>query len=299
MNLLKLLEDEINTFGKTWDTFTKARYLYLRTCQLFEYDFRYVYGDKETKHEIYYRQFDIENMTNSWIICSQWAPIYKRLLNLIDLEGKIEAQKEHPFVEFDIEDYHIKADATWGADMSRVKFGSKTRNYGDNCKDPNFKERLEATDITIGYKKGQYTDTYISSLAKQLKELTKNKNAHPYIDSDFSYPLFEYKFRLIAELVNMNMNVRGYYDSDYYLKSYLINKLLTEWERNKVFIKPFYRVDNGNWDILDLICLEQEDKPSYFCLRYVDNGYCVLPISEKQKCYYLDHYEGKNKHLFM
>ena len=49
MNVLELMSKELKT--KSWTTEEKARYIFLRSCELFTYDNRYLYGDYELEIE--------------------------------------------------------------------------------------------------------------------------------------------------------------------------------------------------------------------------------------------------------
>ena len=64
-----------------WDLFTKARWIYLKTCSIFSYDWKYFYASKETKKEIYQLELDIENIETTDIICSTWCDLFVKLLN--------------------------------------------------------------------------------------------------------------------------------------------------------------------------------------------------------------------------
>ena len=84
MNLLEMLSKEID--GKGFSDEEKARYLYIRCCQLFTYDPRYklchkVKNGNILKQEILNKQFNLENITDNWVVCtSHTKQIYNALL---------------------------------------------------------------------------------------------------------------------------------------------------------------------------------------------------------------------------
>ena len=73
MNILELLGKEIN--GKNWNLEEKARYLYLRSCDLFVYDPRVKFcklieNGKELFNQIQNQVIDLEHVEDKWCICS-------------------------------------------------------------------------------------------------------------------------------------------------------------------------------------------------------------------------------------
>lgn len=65
MNILDMLSNEIT--NKRWTTEEKARYLYLRSCELFTYDPRYricsvLEDKKDLSQHILTRPIDIQNI---------------------------------------------------------------------------------------------------------------------------------------------------------------------------------------------------------------------------------------------
>ena len=61
---MNLKEDILNHIAShpEWDLFTKARWIYLKTCSFFSYDWKYFYVSNEDKRKIYQLELDIENI---------------------------------------------------------------------------------------------------------------------------------------------------------------------------------------------------------------------------------------------
>lgn len=298
MDIIETLSKELETYGEDLTLFEKARYFYLRTCQLFQYDFRYLYGDQETKDKIYYLPINAHQIENFYIICSTWSIIYQQLLNSIGIKSDIHTCGKHQSILFYVDGYELEADATCGADMSRVKMGHATRKYVNRDNSNSYKQILTETDIKLGYLKNVYMDECVKLLANDFRLKYKGENKNLYENSKFNYEALSYKFNWIENLINISTKISGYYDSNYYM-GYLISKLLTGWEAEKVFFAPFYQVENGKWDMMSLIKVEQEEKPLYFYLHDVEGKYQITSLEDAQRKHYVKDYSGENKHLFM
>ncbi len=87
--MMNLKEDILNHIAShpEWDLFTKARWIYLKTCSFFSYDWKYFYVSKEDKRKIYQLELDIENIETTDIICSTWCDLFVKLLNLVHIEA--------------------------------------------------------------------------------------------------------------------------------------------------------------------------------------------------------------------
>ena len=156
MNVIQLLDKEL--INKKWSTEQKARYLYLRSCQIFSYDPRYKFCDlltngNELKREIQNYQFDLENVTNFEITCRSYIKsVYPRLLKeLLNIKEVKERGTGHKWCEFNDGKRELKADATSNSDLTRVKMGLSTYGYCTLTKDYNFSTQLREIDKSIGY----------------------------------------------------------------------------------------------------------------------------------------------------
>lgn len=297
MDLKKRMSEELASFLENLTLFEQARYLYIRTCQLFQYDFRYLYGDSETKNRIYNLPIDLHKMEDFRIICSTWCIIYQQLLDMIGIKSDILSAGKHKSVIFQVDEFELEADATCGADMTRVKMGHETRKYITRNECTFFKQLLTDTDTKLGYRKGMYMNECVELLAKDLRIKFKGQNISPYENSEFNYNTLLYKFNWVADLINMSTKISGYYDSNYYM-SYLLPKLLTRWEWEKILYAPCYQVEGEKWDIMSLIKVEQEMSPLYLYLHDINGKYKITELEDEQRQHYVKNYSGINKHLF-
>ena len=99
MNVLDMLSKEIQ--NKNWTTEEKARYLYIRSCQLFSYDERYNFTDLDACQRFCFskivdRKIDLEDVTDNRVICKSYSRevLSKILLELLGIEC-IETGKAH------------------------------------------------------------------------------------------------------------------------------------------------------------------------------------------------------------
>ncbi len=169
MDLRKQMCEELASFSKTLTLFEQARYLYLRTCQLFQYDFRYLYGSSETKDQIYNAMIDLHQIEDFRIICSTWCDLYQQLLGMIGIKSNILSAGKHRSLIFQVDEFELEADATCGADMTRVKMGHKTRKYITRNECPSFHSLLVDTDTKLGYLKKVYMNECVELLARDLR----------------------------------------------------------------------------------------------------------------------------------
>jgi hypothetical protein len=158
-----MLDDELK--NKHLNDFEKARYIYLRCCELFSFDSRYWYtdlfGDVELHNKILNKKLDIENINNELVVCFSFAtyvlkPLIDRLTNL---HCSVVAEWSHAYVLLDYKCNEWRLDATQG-DFSRVKLDLPTAGF--RCKKTGLTDELDDIDLSLGFKKK--SDDYYKSL---------------------------------------------------------------------------------------------------------------------------------------
>ena len=111
MNLLKKFQKEINELHLS-NKLAIARFLYIRTEELFDYDSSYdIYGYKKSK-KIYDKIFDVYDIKYFYFVCASWARLYVELLNAFSIFAKYieESGYHHAYVKFSIKKKKFKAD---------------------------------------------------------------------------------------------------------------------------------------------------------------------------------------------
>ncbi|MBR5369671.1 MAG: hypothetical protein IK137_00025 [Bacilli bacterium] len=196
MNLIQMLDDEIRQLHLT--DFEKARYIYLRCCEIFSFDSRFgytnVFDDVDLYNKILNKKFDIENVTDELVICFSFSKyILKPLIdNLTNLNCSVVARGTHAYILLDYKCTEWKLDATLG-DFSRVKLNLPTSGF--KCKHPNLMCELDDIDLSLGFKKKSVDDymnliTGISSTEKiiSIGELLSNSIVkYHYADTWFLF----------------------------------------------------------------------------------------------------------------
>ena len=170
MDVLQLLDDELKD-KNNWSLEEKARYLYIRSCELFSYDLRYriflnIYPRSKVTKEIVLKEIDLRNVDDFRVVCTSYSRfVFKKLLEeLLAIKVKVTGYS-HKYNKFKIGFNRYVADATWNCDLERVKFGKTTKCYYslNITRDLNDK-KIEDIDKKIGYIEEEYFDTKLERI---------------------------------------------------------------------------------------------------------------------------------------
>lgn len=291
MNVLELLYQELK--DKDWTFEEKARYIFLRSCQLFSYDPRYQFcgllGERgyELKREILDRVIDLENVTNAWVVCSSHAKYVLSILlkELLGAETLVEGSG-HMYTTFSCGNETFIADATKVSDIARVKMGLSTKKYGPKDKQLNidYAPRLKQLDKNIDY----ITDDYEEVLLRQRKsQLSKEQT------SGCNYYLNQ--MQIVEKLFRKYANLPSFCDATFCL-NYLCRQVLGENFYD--IIDEFPLVDmscSDNWRFTNLYTLEYPDGINYYKLEQGADGFNFGQIDEEKASYYAYNYSGMNR----
>ena len=228
MNLIKQLSDELSQLHL--NDFEKARYIYLRCCEIFSFDSRYWFTDLlddfKLRNEIISKKLYLGDIEDRLIVCYSFSKyILKPLIdNLTNLNCNIINRGNHTLVLLDYKYREWELDATF-QDLARVKLGIQTEGFkviGDN----NSNISLIEIDSGLGFKTmtleqfrqnnsisfDNYTE-YLQHVGKILKE-SKVKNyysdavflvddvmgAYLYSEDKCTYVDKDYKFHRLFDL---------------------------------------------------------------------------------------------------
>ncbi len=73
-DLLELLGDELEEKGQEWSTKEKCDYIYIRMCQLFNFDERWAYtSNNELMNKIFDKKFDITEIDSRKTVCNGFS----------------------------------------------------------------------------------------------------------------------------------------------------------------------------------------------------------------------------------
>lgn len=276
MNLIEKVESAI--LSPDWDLYTKARYLYLKSCEYFTYDYRYYYGDINLTRELLNKEIDLENITDNKVICGSWSnQVYLPLLELIGIHGKLAGTYTgHQYVKFLIDDMEIIADACGISDLTRVKFHNNTRGFYPNYKYYNDK-LISKMDQQIGYLDTEYFTTKLDKKILTLEEEFQN-NGNPQ-DSCYQDEFLIFKLYEIKEMLESFSELKEFADCQFFI-DYLSEKMLTDSDKDKIHKFDLYNPYLPDWDFRRLYQINLSDDTLYFLLEKIENSYMFYEIGE-------------------
>lgn len=293
MNVLSTLDEELK--GKNWDKETKARYIYLRCCEIFSFDSRYYYyaflGDSKdemnAKLSLITRKINLEDVLDFRVMCTTYTyEIYNKLmeelLGICCSEGETKSSHVFPkFLEPMAEMYEIKADAT-KSDLIRVKMGLETHGYHpvDKCFRSAYERRIEVMDDNIGYRNGEYADY---RLERQAKRYFQNKLRNNGLKEE------EFLLDIMYEIKKVFDSYNGF--SIYSDAAWCIDHLRDIYfgqlnYPNEEELNLFQFRDNFEMDLVDLYPIRIGDDKVYFILEKREDKYSFYEIEKREAKHY-------------
>ena len=287
MNIIEKVQSGIS--NPEWDLYTKARYLYLKSCQYFTYDHRYYYGDIVLVRDLFNKKIDLENVIDNKVICGTWATqVYLPLLELIGVKGElIGNDTSHQFVEFIIEDRKIKADACGNSDLARVKFGNSTSSFYHNSKYLDHEEILNV-DKKIGYFDTIYSGKVIQEAVSNLEEEFQDSINPSVLSYNDEYLIF--KFYKIKEMLEEYPQLKQFSDCQFFI-SYLGNKIFDSYDESKISRIDLYDPGISDWNFSRLYQVQLTRNMLYFILTNTGCEYTFYKITESDAKNYKSNYQ--------
>ena len=88
-NLYELIKTELDTKAINWTAKEKIDYIYIRMCQIFNYDERWNYStDSKLKDDIYDYNINIFNVDITKLVCSTFSKAFSDLVNIFLMDSK-------------------------------------------------------------------------------------------------------------------------------------------------------------------------------------------------------------------
>ena len=217
--------------NKGYDDLTKIRWIYLYVCQMFSYDTRFLYANKELKKEIYDKNVSIKSVEEFEIVCYTISKVLADALNICGYDAEVIKENNeyfsHAYVIVKHNNYILKLDPTKRHDITRVKMHSTTLGFTSLSDVPFFEDELQESDKIIKENSQNinleefYNNDSIKKLVEIIEESAKKRNLS-------EKELFFEKLEYIISLVNSRTDFKRYDDIDYYyaylLKKFNINK---------------------------------------------------------------------------
>ncbi len=291
MNVLKMLDDELK--NKNWSLEEKARYLYLRSCELFSYDPRYFLSPQKSKlrRKIASKTINLENVDNFDIICFSYANYILPQLweNLLNLPVEIIKDGNHAFNRCCINQDVLEIDPTFEMDLFRVKMSLNTYGYNKiSSLDNEFYHHLRDMDTKIDYIEDNYEDIYLTKYIYTLFQ--EFSNSYTGKSSDFNKKYFIYRLQILQELFQKYKQLKNFYDAQNCIE-YLQRKLKVS--NDFIKIPLFHCNQHKPWDFINIYFGKYLDYYYYFVLEQQKEDFSFHKINKKEAKWLVHNLEGK------
>lgn len=301
MNYLELLNKELRE--KDWDLEHKRRHLYIRSCQMFDFDTRAYFVDPNRENykmmgaknadkiyqSLYQDEIDLENVESKKVTCFSWTKAYVKLVN--ELLGLKAFYAENMFGSHAWAMMGHKADATSDSDLTRVKMKLNTLGYILSTDhqyfypDKDSEQKVKAIDQGICYIKQDYTDFKKIFLELKLELLTTIKN----LDGMYNW----WMNQLMEIYKKYQKSLPDFEDASYCL-SYLFRYLFlySDLKIKIVNANLFLDDDVENWNFADLYKVTYGKEVHWYLLSKGEIGYDFKEIFQTNAYHYLNDYKG-------
>lgn len=216
MNLFYLLQKELESKNIS-DPVLIARYIYIRTGELFEYNPSYDVVSLKQQQELTNENPDPQNITSFNYICYSWSNLYCSLLKLFGINAELVDKLCHRAVKYTIDNQEYYADLMKDfGDVFRIKFGLKTLNNYPVGEENNKEQIVAEWDQKIGYRKSIKTEAVLEQLKQELQ--AKYPKEEDYIYNTY---------KVVQYLLNVPRNGVGHVSGRNYIR-YLLSFFLED-----------------------------------------------------------------------
>lgn len=281
MNNINLIEEIIDNMPTGLNNLEKMYYIYIRTCQIFNYDVRYNDSPYIIAEFIKNNYQNIKKITETDVVCTVWAKIYMDLLKKVGVKDSLVHRNGHSWVEGHVNNLIIYSDPTYGnyTDFARVKHHNLVHHF--------YPVTAEKTDkLPIMDSKADF----------DIMELNKKIGYEVTEEDEFKY--FEEKIATIdtlkekVEFVLKNAKYVGYdpFGDWQYIKNLL--RVLLHEEHCHIIFGALTKIDEDyNFLEKELVVVHDEDDYYYYLIdntidlvtreELIDNaklGYAIRPL---------------------
>lgn len=294
-----LKENILSKIDDNYNDIQKARKIYIELNKNTNYNVDYYLSDDTTKEKILDKVTTFNNLTDSNVICKGWSELYADALISSGIDPNrvnvVKAQKgTHWWVEIDMDDYIVRADATEAflgmTDLANCKFGDPTVGFlllDKNSAGVRINNKILADDPSIiEYSKGYFKEVdksieYINDagyFSEQVKKLQSSFSEFdsPYYDVINQNDIITEKIKGFTSMeVPTNMN--GYDAFAYYRK--FSNTLFGQ---DNVYAKPKLKkvnIDGKTYSAVEIF-ITDGDNNKYFMTFDEINGKKIYTADE-------------------
>ena len=281
MNLLEMLHEELS--DKNWSTEEIARYLYIRSCEIFSYDPRYKFKNflkDDCANSILNREIDLTNLEDNYVTCKSYAKFVlpKLMKELADIDVEVYG-KIHFGNSFFMNNEKMDVDASGDCDIARVKMGLSTYGYAPFLPYQDFFEKLKRIDQKINYIKDDYQEIVINS----------------YIKDNVSKQVLKDKLEAISNFLKQYSKIKYFSDAQFCIE-YLWGKFSSEEEyENSEYIYLCQRDNYNSWLFYNINLAKSDNDTLFYLLKKNHNTCSFQEISYQDAKHLARHLEGINK----
>lgn len=306
MNYLELLDKELK--NTDWDLEHKRRYIYLRSCNLFNFDTRLYFVDptclkpqeieaknaKQIYRELRNKEVDLENVQDKRITCFSWSKAHIKLNK--ELLGLKASYAESMFGNhaWTMAMGH-KADATADSDITRVKMNLDTKGYilstsnKSHIPDCDGSKKIKIIDQEIFYIGKNYVD--LQKIALYFIEKMYLELYNGQLDKE---NMLNKMMNKIIEIYKSYQGILLDFEDASFCLSYIFKKFC---EKCGLKIKGgcvnlFLDDNSDNWDFADLYWLNYQGKDYFYLLSKADIGYEFKEIPKNEAYRYINNFKG-------
>lgn len=208
MNLLNDMYKKLEKDFQNKSTISKIYFIYVRLCELFQYDSRWYWaiGEEKLKEEIFNKEIDITNITSNKVVCSSFSKMFCELADLLLSNDEnydmslLQGELAHCFVITYLKDNTvIKIDPLGRTnDFLNIKKGLPIQGIKIDSlyEDTTYLEERALRDI--GYRNDALYLQFLEKTRKEMREQDSYK-------LDPSLTLFEW-FRTMTNFKSMGLN---------------------------------------------------------------------------------------------
>ncbi len=297
MNLLEKLYEEKELLNLK-DNLTIAKFLYIRTGELFRYDetfYTYRTGGKKQR-KIFYKEINIQNVQEFRFVCASWAKMFVDLLTAFNISAKYIEMDDywHAYVKIFIERKVYIADITTGfEDIVNIKFGMQICNFYNATifnrilREINFtnccveQKAMIKIDKILNYYKGIYTNEVLYMIKKEIYA--------DFYENDLE--LMEKVFEVVTLIINIERP-----NIDFFSGSQFINKMLEIFlDKLEKYVKYSTVYNKQRNEIMEVIVNTYQGLQFFLYEKNKDGCYNLRKISRKKIEKRTDNYKWQHK----
>ena len=257
MNIKNILLD----MPKNLTEIEKARYIYLKLGLLLSFSTKYRNTTSEEFVKMYIEEVDLENFNIHNTFGKNWAIIYSYLLDCVKIPNDIISNKEIECVRFMVDNKYWIANATYGnyTDLSRIKYGDNTSNFGVAQQQARNKKNSLIDTYDSSMRLLEKIDKKITFYSERKEKLKRIKTILSQNNNIVFNPKkkIEMIFDTVGELSN------GYYEAKNFIQS-MEHKYLTMEELKYIHKVELKRtLKNKDVDIIECTCIENDNNNNY------------------------------------